>query len=126
MRHLRGLDCRLIFLCSLILFLLEHLQRFNLPAAPWLRHGGSAIISFLSVCVSVFCCDIINHQNVCMTDIESAIDNNRVWPTRATHTLAFRKLKGAFEVVPVRIGLNESQDIVLVAEVQMAICVKHG
>ncbi len=60
-----------------------------------------------------------------MADIEPAIDDNKVRPSGVTHTLAFRKLKGTFEVVPVRIGLNESQDIVLVAEVQVAVCVKY-
>ena len=86
----------------------------------------SAIISFLLACVSVFCFDIIDHQNVSVAGIEPAIDDNKVRPSGVTHTLAFRKLKGTFEIVPVRIGLNESQDIVLVAEVQMAIGVKHG
>lgn len=54
------------------------------------------------------CSNIIDHQNIGVANIELAIDDNKVCPTRAAHTLAFRKLKGAFKDVLVWIGLDES------------------
>ena len=74
----------------------------------------------------MFGLDIIDHQNVCVADIEVAVDYNGVWPALAAHSPAFGERKGTLEIVSARIGLDKCHDVVLVAEVQVAVGVKYG
>ena len=77
-------------------------------------------------CSAVFGLDIIDHQNVCVADIEVAVDDNGMCPAGVAHTLAFGERKGTLQIVSARIGLDKCHDVVLVAEVQVAVGVKHG
>ena len=77
-------------------------------------------------CPAVSGLDIIDHQNVGVTEIEVAIDDNRVRPAGVGHALALGERKRTFEIVSARIGLYKCHDIVLVAEVQVSVGVKYG
>jgi len=75
---------------------------------------------------AVFGLDIIDHQNVGVADIEVAVNDNGVRPAGAAHARAFGERKGTLEIVSARIGLDKCHDVILVAEVQVSICVKDG